>query len=121
MPVDMPPLTPPDRPLNPWVWRVMLLLACVLVFSFALHAKLGVYATGAQPDPSTASKLWMSDATWHMNTAAPTAPLIWLAVLLSALLWTRQVRRCVAVPIVSVREQRRRQYLHRFLRPPPAR
>jgi hypothetical protein len=99
----------------------MLLLACVLVFSFALHAKLGVYVVGAHPDPSTASKLWMSDATWHLNPAAPPATLIWLAVLLSVLLGTHWVHRGVVAPIVSVREQQKRQYLHRFLRPPPTR
>jgi hypothetical protein len=121
MPVDMPPLTAPDRPLNPRVWRVMLLLACVLVFGFALHAKVGVYTAGAHPDPSTASKLWMSDATWHMNTAAPTATLVWLAVLLSSLLRMYQVRRYVVAPAAIVQEQSNRQYLHRFLRPPPSR
>ena len=120
MPVDMPPLTTPDRPLNPWVWRVMLLLACVLVFSFALHAKLGVYETGSRPETSTSSKLWTDGAKWHPVSAVPSATLIWLAVFLSSLLCAEQVRRYVAAPGVIAREQRNRQYLHRFLRPPPA-
>jgi hypothetical protein len=97
----------------------MLLMACILVFSFALHAKVGLYAAGARPDASTASKLWMDDAEWQVSPIAPIASMTWLAVFLFSLLTTLQVRRYVAAPAAIVHEQCNRQYLHRFLRPPP--
>ena len=118
---DMPPLTTPDHPLNPQVWRVMLLLACVLVFAFALHAKLGVYGSGSQPDASTASKLWTNVVKWEPPPTIPSAGMTWLAVLLTVFLCTGQVCRFVAAPVAVPREQSSRQYLHRFLRPPPVR
>jgi Na+/proline symporter len=121
MPEDMSPLTAPGRTLKPWMWRVMLLLACVLVFSFALHAKLGVYASGSRLDPSVASKLWTNDAKWQPSPVVPTGTLIWLAVFLSSLLCIHQVRRYVTAEAAIVCEQYRHQYLHRFLRPPPTR
>ena len=91
MPEEMPPLTTPDRPLNPRVWRVMLLLACVLVFAFALHAKLGMYVAGSQPDASTASKLWTDAAKWQPPPINPSAALMWLAVFVASLLRTELV------------------------------
>jgi hypothetical protein len=81
MPEDMPPLTTPDRPLahgygaSCYCWRVLV---------FCLRYAKPACTKAVQPDPSTASKLWMSDAT--CNDRSPTAMLIWLAVLLSSLL-----------------------------------
>ena len=114
---NMPPLTPPHRPMNAAFWRVLLLLACMLVFSFALHAKLAVYGH-SQPQSSTSSKLWTSEA----KIGAPSMDTGWL--LLSLLLvtlylqLTRNSHGYTAEPVV-VRESRRRRHLSRFLRPPP--
>lgn len=116
--MDMPPLTSPDKPLNPLFWRILLVLACVLVFSFALHAKTAVYGH-ASPQPSTSSKLWMSDAQWQPSTVVPSSTLMWLAAFLSYLGCWHNVRRNDAAPVVVAREQWRQQYLNRFLRPPP--
>jgi len=117
----MPPLTSPDKPLNPVFWRVLLLLAVVLVFSFALHAKLGVYRTGSHPETSTSSKLWTEGTKWPPAPTIPSATLVWLAVFLSSLLSITQVGHYLAVSAAMSHEQRSRQYLHRFLRPPPVR
>jgi len=118
--MGMPPLTSPDRPLNPVFWRILLLLACVLVFSFALHAKLAVYEH-AQPHPSTSSKLWNDTAKFQTTPLTPTTPLIWLAVFLSAVFCLKNSARCDAARISVAIERPQQQYLQRFLRPPPSR
>lgn len=116
--MDMPPLTPPDKPLSPVLWRVLLLLACVLVFAFALHAKVAVYGD-TQPHPSTSSKLWRDGAKFEPPQAAPIG-LLWLTVILSTLLAPTIVRPYQASPVVPSSERRRRQHVRRFLRPPPS-
>jgi hypothetical protein len=119
--MDMPPLTPPDKPLNPVFWRLLLVLACVLVFSFALHAKVAVYGHTTQPHPTTSSKLWMNDVRLDGPTAAPSFVAMWLAMIVASLLLASPVGRLQAAPAVMVHELGCRQYLHRFLRPPPTR
>ena len=119
--MDMPPLTSPDRPLNPVFWRILLLLACVLVFSFALHAKTAVYDHAAHPQPSTSSKLWLTVLKSELPSATSLTSLLWLgAFLISFISWHFE-QRYPAVCETSVRELRQQQYLHRFLRPPPSR
>ena len=118
--MDMPPLTSPDRKLNPVVWHMLLVLACVLVFSFALHAKLAVYGQ-AQLHPSTSSKLWLSGAKFEPAATMPTPALLWLAAFVTCWFGWHNGTRWVTAPVAVAREQSRRQYLHRFLRPPPAR
>src|ERR1017187_2092069 len=51
-------LTLPEKMLSPVGWRHLLLAACVLVFAFALHAKVSVYQQGTHIDTSTSSNLW---------------------------------------------------------------
>ena len=119
--MDMPPLTSPDRPLNPVFWRMLLLLACVLVFSFALHAKMAVYDHGSQPQPSTSSKLWLTGLRTELPSATSLISLFWLATFLTSLISRRFEERYHALCGTVTRESRRRQYLHRFLRPPPLR
>jgi len=119
--MDMPPLTSPDRPLNPLFWRILLLLACVLVFSFALHAKVAVYDHGTQPRPSTSSKLWLTGAKIDLPSTTSLFPLFWLTAFLACLISWRSEPRYHAVSETVARELRRQQYLHRFLRPPPLR
>ena len=119
--MDMPPLTAPDRPLNPVFWRILLLLACVLVFSFALHAKVAVYDHGSQPQPSTSSKLWLTGLKSEASSTTSFASLLWLAAFLICLISWQFEQRYHAVCETVVCELRRQQYLHRFLRPPPLR
>ena len=120
--MDMPPLTSPDRPLNPVFWRILLLLACVLVFSFALHAKTAVYERGSHPQASTSSKLWLTGIKTEQPSTAPVVSLLfWFAAFLTCLVCRQMERRYHAVCETAAPELRRQQYLHRFLRPPPAR
>jgi hypothetical protein len=119
--MDMPPLTSPDRPLNPVFWRILLLLACVLVFSFALHAKVAVYDHGSQPQPSTSSKLWLTGLKIELPTTASLFSLFWLAAFLTSAIYCQMEPRYHAVCETVARESRRQRYLHRFLRPPPLR
>src|SRR5215472_3114277 len=119
--MDMPPLTSLDRPLNPVFWRVLLLLACVLVFSFALHAKVAVYDHGSQPQPSTSSKLWIAGLKPELPSATSLFSLFWFATFLVCLISWRLEQRYHADRVIVARELRRQQYLHRFLRPPPLR
>jgi hypothetical protein len=119
--MDMPPLTSPDKPLNPVFWRILMVLACVLVFSFALHAKVAVYSGASHPQPSTSSKLWLNGEKLQPLTAVPTVTLAWLATFLISLLCWQNIRSCKEAPAPDVREQGRQQYLSRFLRPPPLR
>ena len=58
--MDMRPLTAPEKPLSPACLRFLPLVACVLVFAFAAHAKVSVYHQSTQPQTSTSAKLWLS-------------------------------------------------------------
>jgi hypothetical protein len=118
--MDMPPLTAPDRPLSPVFWRIMLLLACVLVFNFALHAKLAAYDHG-QPQASTSSKLWLTACKAELPPAVPIFPLFWIAAFIACLFHCQAAQRYHAVCETAIPELRRQQFLHRFLRPPPLR
>jgi hypothetical protein len=119
--MDMPPLTSPDRPLNPLFWRILLLLACVLVFSFALHAKVAVYEHGAQPQPSTSSKLLLTGLKIELPSASSLFFLFWFAAFLICLISWQREQRYDAVCGTAGRELQRQRYLRRFLRPPPLR
>jgi hypothetical protein len=119
--MDMPPLTSPERPLNPVFWRILLLLACVLVFSFALHAKVAVYDHGTRPQSSTSSKLWLMGVKTELPSTTSLFPLFWLTAFLTGLISWRSEQRYHLVSETVARELRRQQYLHRFLRPPPLR
>ena len=119
--MDMPPLTPPDRPLNPVFWRILLLLACVLVFGFALHAKVAAYDHGSQPQPSTSSKLWLTGLKIELPSATSLFFLFSFAAFLSCVISWQREQRYHAVCGTVARELRRQQYLNRFLRPPPLR
>lgn len=119
--MDMPPLTPPDKPLSPVFWRILLLLACVLVFSFALHAKVAIYDHGSQPQPSTSSKLWFTGLRSELPSTTSLASLFGLAAFLICLNAWQFEQRYYAICETVACELRRQQYLHRFLRPPPVR
>jgi hypothetical protein len=100
-------------------WRLLLLASCVLVFSFAFHAKVSVYQHPTHVDGSTSSKLWLNGE--KPQAISSSLPAIWLFAFLASLVF-RQVQtayesayRAPAPVYVG------RLYLQRFLRPPPRR
>jgi hypothetical protein len=100
-------------------WRTLLLAACILVFAFALHAKVAVYGNATQPHASTSSKLWLGGEKVQAQAVVPVLTAIWLATFRIYLFARQSARRYQAVYETVSRPQRRQQYLHRFLRPPP--
>jgi hypothetical protein len=114
----MPPFTSPDRPLSQVCWRLLLVLACLLVFGFALHAKVAVYGHSVHPHASTASKLWLDGKKLDFQSPSLTSVLFCLAAILLAFPQQFELRRSVhhTTPPASALNW---EYLHRFLRPPP--
>ena len=109
--------------MNPMCWRTLLLVACVLVFAFALHAKVAVYGNSTQPRASTASKLWLSGEKLQEQTPAPITAVFWLAAFVT---YIYEIERQPALRYQAAREhvppsQRSQLDPHRFLRPPPSR
>lgn len=102
-------------------WRLLLVLSCVLVFSFAFHAKIAAYYHPGHVDTSTSSKLWMNG-----DKAEPGTPLsdgtvlwfvAWVALLVSSAFFYRQQKhrdRPATSPINLLN-------LRLYLRPPPRR
>jgi hypothetical protein len=117
--MTMPPLTSPNRQLNPVLWRILLLLACMLVFSFALHAKLAVYGQTTGPHPSTSSKLWLNAEKLQPQSVAPAATVFFLAALLPGLFVPRTPTNHQTVAEAALVSQDRLFFQRRFLRPPP--
>jgi len=115
----MPPLTSLAKPLNPATWRLLLVVACVLVFCFALHAKMAVYVHG-KAQASTSSKMWPNETKSGPPSLTLAARLFWLAFLFPSILLSEALWRYHLSP-VKVRQLRLQRYVHRFLRPPPAR
>lgn len=117
----MPPLTPPDKPLSPACWRLLLVVACVLVFAFAMNAKVAVYYQSTQPQTSTSDKLWLDGQKMIEPPIVPAASVLWLATLVM-LLYAPQSEMRFAVVDRTPRIFRASQLSwHRFLRPPPVR
>jgi hypothetical protein len=98
----------------------MLLAACVLVFAFALHAKVAVYDQSPQPETSTSAKLWLNPQR-APDPFSLTFPVPWFAALLFNLLFRPRETRYEVAYRTLVPSQAKRLYLHRFLRPPPVR
>jgi hypothetical protein len=102
--------------------RTLLLAVCVLVFLFALRAKVAVYNGNApaKVTPTTSAKLWLSGQKMEVQSLdSSTAIWFWLALLsLFTLVLHRESIAQVASrsPLPSNVSLR---YLHRFLRPPP--
>jgi len=104
-----------DSPLG----RFLLVVSCVLVFTFAFHAKVAVYHHSGHPDTSTASKMWLTADRGQLPTQISE-----FSVLLF-LLWFSLLVQCQAVrhqqehrsrPVPSPLTQLN---LRRFFRPPP--
>jgi hypothetical protein len=117
----MPPLTDPDKPLSPTCWRLLLLAACVLVFAFALHAKVAVYHHPSQPQTSTSAKLWLNGEKMVTEPSFSSLLVLCFAALLFSLFPRPREARYEVAYRTSVPAQACQLYLHRFLRPPPVR
>jgi hypothetical protein len=92
----------------------------MLVFAFALHAKVSVYQQGNHIDTSTSSKLWL-DGERQVSRPISQSLTVFCTFLLIYLLYKRSEGRYDAVYHASVPVQLSQLYLHRFLRPPPLR
>ena len=117
----MPPLTAPDKPLNPMFWRLLLLVACLLVFAFALHAKVAVYQSSAAPQTSTSAKLWISGEKMSAPALSSSACLLWFATLVVLIFPLRRETRIEVVERAPAVLLARQLFMQRFLRPPPSR
>jgi hypothetical protein len=100
-------------------WRFLLLACCVLVFLFALHAKVSVYQQSNHVDTSTSSKLWLSGERHDLLPASASVTLFWFAAVLVFLLCRQSERRYDSVCRAPAPASPNQMYLHRFLRPPP--
>jgi len=116
----MPPLTDPDKPLSPTCWRLLLLAACILVFAFALNAKVAVYHQSPQPQTSTSAKLWLNPQKAPI-TLSTSFPVLWFAALVVSFFCALRRSRYEVVYRTLLPSQGSLLYQRRFLRPPPAR
>lgn len=105
--------------MHPVWWRVLLLAGCVLVFGFALHAKLAVYGHTPQPQASTSSKLWLGAGKLEPQQVEPVVSVFWLALFLLSSRLQPAEGRYHGVRLVPAVQQYRQYSPHRFLRPPP--
>ena len=108
---------------HPTIRWLLLLAACLVVFFFAFHAKVGAYdhGLGAKPTAATASKLWADGQKAEVPSITSTLIVLWFAVIL-----LYKVHLCRAPRIVKPRREpalARVSLLgaHSFRRPPPAR
>ncbi len=102
-------------------WRLLLLACCALVFLFALHAKVSVYHPGGHLSSATASKLWLNAQKPLPPPLSPSVAFLWFAALLVYFLCQHCDLRWNGGYRAPAPAQRTQLYLHRFLRPPPAR
>jgi hypothetical protein len=102
--------------------QTLLLAMCVLVFLFALRAKVAVYNGNApaKVTPTTSAKLWLSGQKMEAQSLESSTEIwFWLALLsLFTLVQHREpvAQRVSRSPLPSNISL---HYLHRFLRPPP--
>src|SRR5271157_3355578 len=115
----MSPLTSPEKTLSPACWRLLLLAACMLVFAFALHAKVSVYRQGSHIDTSTSSKLWLDGDRHVSQPISRSLTVVWTSLLIC--IYKQSEGRYDAVYRMPAPLQLSRLYLYRFLRPPPLR
>lgn len=99
--------------------RILLVLSCVLVFSFAFHAKVAIYYHPGQIDGSTASKMWPAGGKLECGLLGPELMTFCLFACLLFVLYPPAQQRLAAMrrsPILLPRDEFR---LKRFQRPPP--
>jgi len=116
----MSPLTPPAKTVSLASWRFLLVAACVLVFAFALHAKVAVYQQGSHIDTFISSKLWLDGERQVSQPICQSLTVFWTS-LPDYLLYNQSEGRHDTIYRTPVPNQLWQLYLHRFLRPPPLR
>lgn len=115
----MPPLTSPQRTLGVVCERLLLLAACVLVFAFALHAKVAVYEQSSQPQTSTSAKLWLTGEKTAPEPIFPSIGVLWFAVLAVWLIRQRPATQPVGFERAPVMLHAQQVFLNRLLHSPP--
>jgi hypothetical protein len=110
-----------DKTSNNRIWRWLLLLACVLVFLFALHAKVGAYDYGRAltGSPSNSAKLWLNGEKIQQQSGAPGISLLWFSVLILSQLSLYRTPGAGLPFFVAIPRNLGLRDLHRTLRPPP--
>lgn len=115
--------TLPGQVINSRKLRSALLLAiCFLLFLFVLQAKTAVYNGKAQAKvtPTTASKLWANGHKWEVQSVSSTTAIqFWMVSLFLLALCRKPEWRAHSVLQTVHPSLSSRQYLRRFLRPPP--
>jgi hypothetical protein len=99
--------------------RILLVLSCVLVFSFAFHAKVAIYHHPGHLDNSTSSKMWPAGGKLESGLLGPELMVFCLFACLLFVLCPPAQQRLAAIrrsPILLPRDEFRSK---RFQRPPP--
>jgi hypothetical protein len=112
-------LTAPEKPLSPACWRFLLLVACVLVFAFAVQAKLSVYHESTRPQTFTSAKLWLNAEKTTGQPLAASVSVLWFATLLLWVFSPQYESRFAVIVCDPVVVRPLQHFLRRFLRPPP--
>jgi hypothetical protein len=96
-----------------------MLAACVLVFAFALHAKVAVYQQSAQPQTSTSAKLWLNGEKSATDPIFPSIAVLWFAVFAVWLIRQRPAMQPVGFERVPAMLHAQQVFLNRLLHSPP--
>ena len=108
---------PSHTPCSRW----LLLGCCLLVFLFALHAKVSVYQQSRPLDAATSSKLWLDGVRHELPPVPARVAPFWLTTIILLLVNQQPERRYRAACPMPALATLSQLYLHRFLRPPPLR
>ena len=103
--------------------RALLLILCVFVFMFALHAKTEVYSGGvpAKVTPTNASKLWFSAEKMEIQSVDLSSGVpFWMGVLCLIVIYLHRELRVRSAFLTPPPRNLPLRQMHRFLRPPPA-
>lgn len=99
--------------------RILLVLACVLVFSFAFHAKVAIYHHPGRVDGSTASKMWPASGKLESSQVNPELMAFLLFAVLPFLLCVPAQERYAAMRRSPILLPSQEFHSTRFQRPPP--
>ncbi len=112
-------VTSPREILCPIGWRLLLPAICVLVFVFALHAKLAVYHQSSQPQTSTSDKLWLNGEKATVPPIFPGIGGMWSAALVVWLFPQSPEMRPAVIDRAPAVIRAQQVFLYRFLHSPP--
>jgi hypothetical protein len=100
-------------------WRFLLVLSCVLVFSFAFHAKIAAYYHPGHLDTSTSSKLWLNGGEVQPRTPLSDGAALWFITWVALLVGSSSFYRYQEHRRQPVPWPLNQLDLRRYLRPPP--